>query len=45
MNPVMGVLLSALFLKESREALQWTTIIALLFVSLGIWTGEGNEEK
>ena len=45
MNPVMGVLLSALFLKESREALQWTTIFALLFVSLGIWTGEGNEEK
>lgn len=45
MNPVMGVLLSALFLKESREALQWTTIFALLFVSLGIWTGERNEEK
>jgi drug/metabolite transporter (DMT)-like permease len=45
MNPVMGVLLSALFLRESREALQWTTLFALLFVSLGIWIGEGNQEK
>ncbi len=36
MNPVMGVLLSALFLGENREAFSCTGIISLVLVSLGI---------
>jgi drug/metabolite transporter (DMT)-like permease len=36
MNPVMGVILSAIFLREGGEALQWTTVLALVLVSLGI---------
>ena len=35
-NPVMGVLLSALFLGEGREAFSLTGVVALLLVSLGI---------
>lgn len=35
-NPVMGVLLSALFLGENREAFSLTGLFALLLVSLGI---------
>ena len=36
MNPVMGVLLSAIFLGEGREAFSLTGLIALLLVSSGI---------
>ena len=36
MNPVMGVLLSALFLGEESEAFSWTGLFALLLVSAGI---------
>ncbi len=36
MNPVMGVLLSAIFLGEGREAFSLTGLIALLLVSAGI---------
>ena len=36
MNPVMGVLLSALFLGEGKEAFSLTGLIALLLVSAGI---------
>ena len=36
-NPVMGVLLSALFLHENSEAFSWVTGAALGLVSLGIW--------
>ncbi|MCR5735493.1 MAG: DMT family transporter [Lachnospiraceae bacterium] len=36
MNPVMGVLLSALFLGENREAFSLTGLFALILVSLGI---------
>jgi drug/metabolite transporter (DMT)-like permease len=36
MNPVMGVLLSALFLGENKEAFSFTGLIALLLVVLGI---------
>ncbi|MBQ6406552.1 MAG: DMT family transporter [Butyrivibrio sp.] len=36
MNPVMGVLLSAIFLGENREAFSATGIIALLLVAAGI---------
>ncbi len=36
MNPVMGVLLSALFLGENREAFSLTGLFALMLVSLGI---------
>ena len=35
-NPVMGVLLSALFLGEGREAFSLTGLMALLLVSAGI---------
>ena len=35
-NPVMGVLLSALFLGEGREAFSLTGILALLLVSAGV---------
>ncbi len=35
-NPVMGVLLSALFLNEGGEAFSWKGIAALLLVSAGI---------
>ena len=36
LNPVMGVLLSALFLGENREAFSLNGLLALLLVSLGI---------
>ena len=36
MNPVMGVLLSALFLGESSEAFSLTGLLAILLVSAGI---------
>ena len=36
MNPVMGVLLSALFLNEGREAFSLSGLFALLLVSAGI---------
>ena len=36
MNPVMGVLLSALLLGEGTEAFSWNGLAALLLVSLGI---------
>ncbi|SEF75009.1 Permease of the drug/metabolite transporter (DMT) superfamily [Butyrivibrio sp. Su6] len=35
-NPIMGVLLSALFLGEGQEALSMASIVALLLVSAGI---------
>jgi len=36
LNPVMGVLLSAVILGENREALSWNGLLALVLVSLGI---------
>ena len=36
-NPVMGVILSAIFLHEGAEALNIYTLIALVLVSLGIY--------
>ena len=36
LNPVMGVLLSAIILGENREALSWNGLLALALVSLGI---------
>jgi drug/metabolite transporter (DMT)-like permease len=36
-NPVMGVILSAIFLHEGAEALSIYTLIALVLVSLGIY--------
>ncbi|MCI8961031.1 MAG: DMT family transporter [Lachnospiraceae bacterium] len=43
MNPMFGVLLSAVFLKESGQALSWTTLVALILVCLGIYVV--NREK
>ncbi|MCR4902638.1 MAG: DMT family transporter [Butyrivibrio sp.] len=37
MNPVLGVLLSAIFLNEGSEALNALTIVSLLLVVLGIY--------
>ncbi len=36
MNPVMGVMLSALFLHENQEAFSYTGVIALVLVVIGI---------
>lgn len=36
MNPVMGVLLSALFLDEGNEAFTLVTLVALILISIGI---------
>lgn len=40
MNPVFGVLLSALFLGEVKEAFSLVTVVSLLFVSAGIILSE-----
>lgn len=37
MNPVLGVLLSAVFLHEGSQAFNWITFAALLLVSAGIY--------
>lgn len=44
-NPVMGVLLSALFLGEGREAFSLTGLLALLLVSAGIVIVNTSEKK
>lgn len=44
MNPMFGVLLSALFLGESSQALTWNTLAALALVSLGIYVVNGGKE-
>lgn len=36
-NPVMGVLLSVIFLHENSEILHWNLLVALLLVCLGIF--------
>jgi len=36
LNPVMGVLLSAVFLGENKEAFSWNGLLALILVSIGI---------
>ncbi len=43
MNPVFGVILSAIFLGESGQALTWNTLAALILVCLGIYVV--NREK
>lgn len=44
-NPVMGVLLSALFLHENTEAFNLVTIFALALVCLGIWIVNREPKK
>ncbi len=44
-NPVMGVLLSALFLGEGKEAFSLTGLLALLLVSAGIVIVNVSEKK
>ena len=44
-NPVMGVLLSALFLGEGKEAFSMTGLLALLLVSAGIVIVNTSEKK
>lgn len=45
MNPVFGVLLSALFLGESKDAFNGLTLIALLLVCLGIFLSQKKEKQ
>lgn len=42
MNPMFGVLLSAIFLGESGQALTWNTLVALILVCLGIYVVNRN---
>ena len=44
-NPVMGVILSALFLNEGDEALSIYTLIALVLVSIGIYIINSKSQK
>ena len=44
-NPVMGVILSALFLNEGDEALSIYTLIALVLVSIGIYIINSKSKK
>ncbi|MCI8866404.1 MAG: DMT family transporter [Lachnospiraceae bacterium] len=43
MNPIFGVVLSAVFLGETGQALTWNTLAALVLVCLGIYVV--NKEK
>ncbi len=43
MNPMFGVILSAIFLGETAQALTWNTLAALILVCLGIYVV--NREK
>lgn len=43
MNPMFGVILSAIFLGETGQALTWNTLAALILVCLGIYVV--NKEK
>lgn len=45
MNPMFGVLLSAVFLGESGQALTWNTLAALILVSLGIYVVNGGKAQ
>lgn len=45
MNPVFGVILSAVFLGESGQALTWNTFAALILVSLGIYVVNGGKAQ
>ena len=46
MNPVCGVLLSALLLGETQQAFRPEALIALAFISLGIFiVNKGQEQK
>ena len=45
MDPVFGVLLSALFLHEAGDAFRWTTLIALVLVSFGIIVSQKGSPK
>ncbi len=45
MNPMFGVILSAIFLGEIRQALSWNTLAALIFVCLGIYVVNGGKAE
>ncbi len=45
MNPMFGVLLSAIFLGESSQALSLHTLAALILVCLGIYVVNGGDGK
>ena len=45
MNPMFGVILSAIFLGESGQALNWNTLVALILVCLGIYVVNAEKKK
>ena len=45
MNPMFGVLLSAVFLGESGQALTWNALAALVLVCLGIYVVNGGNVR
>lgn len=45
MNPVIGVILSALLLGEGEQAAGVKSILALVLVSIGIWIVNGTKNK
>ena len=45
MNPMFGVLLSAIFLRETGQALSLQALAALIFVCLGIYVVNGGKIK
>ncbi len=45
MNPMFGVILSAIFLGESGQALNWNTLVALILVCLGIYVVNAEKKR
>ncbi len=45
MNPVLGVLLSAVFLKEGEEAFTLSTMLAIILVTLGIFISDSKKHS
>lgn len=45
MNPVFGVILSAVLLGETEQASGWKNIIALILVCIGIYLGSNAKEE
>ena len=45
MNPVLGVLLSAVFLKEGEEAFTLSTMLAIILVTIGIFISDSKKHS
>ena len=44
MNPVCGVFLSAILLKETKQALCLNSLLALILVSIGIYIAQSQKK-